>query len=234
MNSHRPARPWIIRPCRPEDRAGVNTLFESVFGRAVPEGYWDWKLRPFPVDVDTEWVADAGGEIVGHYAATPIRFKLGDRIAIVPHGSDAMTRADYRRQGILTALGRRVNEVWDLAGSPFQIGYPLVEWGSVRESLGWRPVVHLAWLKHWIRPATFLRMRLGWSSVRIGASGGEAGTTGEVRVETVLRADCRFDRLWEKLWIIVRTSSVSVRCYMRCLQEGGHLKRTRNFRPWRR
>jgi hypothetical protein len=159
-------------------------------------------------------VAEAGGEIVGHYAATPIRFKLRDRAAIVPHGSDAMTRSDFRRRGILTSLGRRANEVWDRAGSPFQIGFPLAEWGSVREDLGWKAAVRLVWMKHWIRPVAYLARRLGWTGRPSGSradlltsvafhrkktapAGGRDPRL--IRVEPVSRADDSFDRLWERI-----------------------------------
>src|SRR5207244_2923969 len=84
-----------------------------------------------------------------------------ERAVLVPHGCDAMTRADFRRRGILSALGARANAVWRQAGAPFQIGFHYGGWGSVREQLGWRPTVRLMLLKCHLRPLRTWLRRMG-------------------------------------------------------------------------
>ena len=207
-------RQWSVRNCEPADEPGVSALFLSVFGRAVPEGYWRWKLRPFPVVAENEWIAVVGKKVVGHYAVTPVRFKVNGLEIVVPHGCDAMTHPDFRRQGILTALGQRANTVWERSGAPFQLGFHYGGWGSVRENLGWIPVARLTWLKRWLRPGASLAGRMGlpdsimthfvdrtFNRVMpwLRHEPPDAHRSGSLQVESIPRADSRFDLLWKKL-----------------------------------
>jgi GNAT superfamily N-acetyltransferase len=210
--SHLSDRPtWVIRASEKEDAPGISDLFQIVYERPALQGYWDWKLHSLPTITEHEWVAESDGRIVGHYAVIPTRFKLRDRQVLIPHGCDAMTHPEYRRQGILTALGRHANEVWARAGSPFQIGFHYGGWGSLRGSLGWQPVVRLVWMKRWLRPFAGLARQFqlpgaaiwrGMDSVfqryieqKEGMIPGNSDSSG-IRVLRVLKADERFDRLW--------------------------------------
>lgn len=214
MNRPSGARSWVLRSFRAGDEEGVARLFRIVFRRSAPDGYWEWKLRSCPLKNENEWIVESCGEIVGHYAVTPIRFKLLGRQVLVPHGCDAMTHPDYRRQGILTALGRRANEVWKAAGAPFQIGFHYGGWGSVRETLGWQAVVRLVWLKRWIRPFFTVARKFripgerAWSDAdaifnhfieRRNIETKSYLDRNEVRLERLSRPDDRLDQLWEKL-----------------------------------
>ena len=214
MTPSRIPRSWQVRPSRPEDEPDITRLFANVFGRSLPDGYWKWKLRSLPVREENEWVAESDGEVVGHYAVTPIRYRICDQDLIVPHGCDAMTHPDFRRRGILYALGKRANEVWGRAGAPFQIGFHYGGWGSVRENLGWRIQTRLVWWKKRFRPLTSLAGKLGipgkaaWMraddaiarlSGRKPAIPAISPGAGEIRLDRVECADDRFDRLWRKL-----------------------------------
>ncbi len=238
MNHPPRASAWVIRAFRAEDEPGITDLFRIVFGRLVPHAYWEWKLRTLPAASEYEWVAECDGRIVGHYAVTPIRFKLRDRQVLIPHGSDAMTHPQYRRQGILTALGRRANEVWARAGSPFQIGFQFGGWGSVRELLGWRPVVRLSWMKRWISPFSGLARQCHLPGAKIWREAdsliqgflerterkarGHSGK-GQTRVEQVRQADGRFDRLWSDLGAEYDILAIRDRAWVqwRCLDTPG-------------
>src|SRR6185503_18809290 len=108
-------RSCTTRAYRPGDEDGIRALFETVFRKPLSRARWHWKLRTLPTPTENEWVAEAEGGVVGHYAVSPIRFSIDGRRVLVPHGCDAMTHPGFRRQGIMTALGTRANDVWRAA-----------------------------------------------------------------------------------------------------------------------
>ena len=195
---------WHVRAYEQKDETGIRELFAHTFGKPLSRAHWQWKLHTLPSPVENEWVAESDGRIVGHYAVTPLRFRVAGREMLVPHGCDAMTHADYRRQGILTALGERANTVWREAGAPFQIGFHYGGWGSVREQLGWRVGMRLVWMKRILRPMAVLAHRFGQQSPRAmdalfsGIPARKASGLAEIRVEPVALAGPEFDLLWEQ------------------------------------
>lgn len=189
---------WTIRPAQADDAEGIGALFETVFRKPLTREHWRWKLHTLPTPTENEWVAQADGKIVGHYAVTPIRFCENGREVLVPHGCDAMTHPDFRRQGILSALGARANQVWQESGAPFQIGFHYGGWGSVREQLGWRPVARLVWVKKILQPLAYLARRMGASRFPAPVLGWRARQSDStIHVERVHRAGIEFDRLWD-------------------------------------
>ena len=216
---------WRIRAYQSGDEVGIAALFAHAFHKPLSRAHWQWKLRTLPSPTENEWVAEANGRIpsndlptpakyagqvalggggravVGHYALMPIRFQIGARVVIVPHGCDAMTHADFRRQGILTALSERANEVWRDV-SPFQIGFHYGGWGSVRERVGWRPVARVVWLKKLLRPVAVLLRRVGLRAPRFADApfiAMRARPSDGVDVTRVTRAGDEFDVLWQKI-----------------------------------
>ncbi len=197
-----------MRAYQPGDEEGIGALFETVYRRPFSRAQWHWKLRKHRMQTENEWVAEADGRIVGHYAVMPIRFQVQDHVMMVPHGCDAMTHPDFRRRGILTALGTRANAVWRAAGAPFQIGFHYGGWGSVRERLGWQPVLRVVWVKSILSPAAFLMRRLGvghahaadfadhWLA-RLGGVRSRAEDT-SIRVTRVHAAGEEFADLWHQ------------------------------------
>jgi hypothetical protein len=209
---------FSIRAYQPGDEDGISALFAATFGKPLSRAHWRWKLRTLPLygaaaasavgaaSIENEWVAVAAGQIVGHYAVMPLLFKLGDRSVLVPHGCDAMTRADFRRRGILSALGERANEVWRQAGAPFQIGFHYGGWGSVREQLGWRPVVRLVLMKCRLNPVRTWLRRMGLHSLPAAGQAASAGPESVaarglsgIRVADVACAGAEFDELWHRI-----------------------------------
>jgi hypothetical protein len=223
----RPA--WRVRACEQEDEAGIRELFAHTFGKPLSKAHWQWKLHTLPSPVENEWVAEVDRRIVGHYAVTPLRFRVAGREMLVPHGCDAMTHAGYRRQGILTALGERASAVWREEGAPFQIGFHYGGWGSVREQLGWRMGVRLVWMKRVLRPMAVLARRSGWQAPRaMDALFGsmpvrKASGLAEIRVESVEQAGPEFDLLWEQAANGYQVLAVRDRAWVRwrCLSMPG-------------
>lgn len=201
---------WIVRPSRPGDESQLAALFTAVFGQPLTEAQWRWKLCTQPAPAPNSWVAEAGERIVGHYGGMPMRYRLGGREVLAMHGCNAMTAADFRRQGILTAVHGRANEVWKQAGIPFQTGLHYGGWGSRREFLGWVPLFKLVWVNHPLRPFRRAARRLGapsgplrfadalWRRLwnrRLAMDSGDPRAA-SVTIREVAAAGPAFDALW--------------------------------------
>jgi len=219
VNDAQPA--WTVRGYRPGDEDDIRALFDIVFRKPLGGARWRWKLHTLPTPAENEWVAEGAGGVVGHYAVSPIRFWVDGRRVIIPHGCDAMTHPAFRRQGIMTALGQRANEVWRAAGSPFQIGFHYGGWGSVREGLGWRPAVRMVWLTLRLRPLAAVARRVGWRAPRAAERLYERWLDARTRhdesdldITPVHAASDIFDRLWLTLAPSYRFAAVRDRAWV--------------------
>lgn len=206
-------QPWIVRPHAPGDEERVTELFESVFGKPMTLEHYKWKLfdTPLRIDAPTAWLAESDNRIIGHYAGSPMRFKLAGDIVKALHGCDVMTAPDFRRQGVLTALGTAAADVWTNAGVKLVTGLHYGGWGSRRHFLGWREqfrAVHL-----W-RPLRFERIvgrflplpRLGermlmalgrvWRNV---STRSPRATADDINITPISHPGSEFDRLWDLL-----------------------------------
>jgi hypothetical protein len=188
----------------------VLALFEHSFGHAISPERYRWKLHEHEVPFPTTWVAAAGERIVGHYAGYPLRFRLAGREVLAMHACDAVTAPDFRRQGILYAVGSAAQAGWREGGAALQIGLP-TEWGSSRERLGWRLLFPLRWWRRPLRldrvlarrrrlPAAFAaaarRLGAAWHAAWQAWSG--RGTAG-LQLRRVHEAEPAFDALWAAL-----------------------------------
>ncbi|HZQ06707.1 MAG TPA: GNAT family N-acetyltransferase [Anaerolineae bacterium] len=196
---------WSIRPYEAGDEEAIRMLHEICHHKSWSLAQWRWQIRTLPTWWENEWVAVAEGQIIGHYAVTPVRFKLNEQEVIVAHGSDAMTHPSYRRQGVLSALGGRVNAVWG-KHVPFQFGFPHEGWGSTRVRLGWQPLIRLTWMKFLLQPASFVARKSGLAHSRAArwfdrqfAPVRERKHANDIEVNRVICAGAEFDALWEWL-----------------------------------
>lgn len=204
---------WRVRPYEPGDDAAVVSLFIETFKKPLKESQYRWKVieTPWSVGAPGVWLAEAGGKIIGQYAGTPMRFKLGDEQALIVHACDVMTSVDFRRQGVLTALGTRANQAWAAAGVPFVTGLHFGGWGSRRHYLGWREQFKLVWMWRLLRPEPLLslRLRLPFRTLWPAAASGRlwnlfwdrllrAAERG-VHVSTVDQPGPEYDALWDRI-----------------------------------
>jgi hypothetical protein len=195
---------WRIRAYQPGDEEGIAALFETVFRQPLSRARWRWKLHTLPAPTENEWVAEADGRIVGHYAVTPVRFQIEGREVIVPHTCDAMTHPSFRRSGIFVALSRRANTCWQTTAAPFKIGFP--QWeiiGSVLAEVGWQRVVRVEWAKCVLQPLAFLARKLGvkrgLARLVTHQSRHAVPADPRIQVSTVCEADDEFEQLWRKV-----------------------------------
>lgn len=209
---------WQIRGIRDGDEIPASRLFNRIFDKSITPAQYRWKLAdaPFPVGCPATWVADDGGEIVGQYGGTPMRFWLNGQVYPIVHICDVMTHPDFRGQGILSALGVTANDAWRDAGVAFATGFPHAGWGSRRNYLGWQMMYKSMWMWRPLRIGNLLRRRFqnrslengaksahrNDASVKIASSAFEKcsnGVYGDIRIERIETPGKAFDELWETL-----------------------------------
>lgn len=82
-----------IRPYRPGDEGAIEEGFRRVFGVERPAGEWAWKFPPADEEGGRRvMIGWAGGEVVAHAAAQPVRFAIDGRAVLGGHVVDAFSR----------------------------------------------------------------------------------------------------------------------------------------------
>ncbi|MFQ5751523.1 MAG: GNAT family N-acetyltransferase [bacterium] len=151
---------WDVRPYQPGDEHQIVRLFNAIFDKKITAEHWLWKFKGQPGPVENIWLATVGEQIIAQYAGTPMRFKLAGEEHQILHVADVMTATKFRRQGVLTALGRRAHQAWAAAGVPFVTGLHYGGWGSRRQYLGWKEQFRALWVRRVLRPERLLTHRL--------------------------------------------------------------------------
>lgn len=203
----------FVRSYQSGDEHSVTQLFGVVFGRPMTVDQYRWKVlgSPWPVNAPNAFVAVDGDRVVGHYAGTPVRIKLGQEEVRAYHGCDVMTDAAYRRHGVLSALGTAANAAWAASDASFQYALQHAGWGSRLAYLGWQGLFKAIWLARPLHVEDAVARRYGWARpVRPAISAGGrvwhaawtvplAAAGAGVKVEPVKRPGIEFDVLWEEL-----------------------------------
>lgn len=152
---------WIIRGYREGDEKQAVPLFNRIFNKSISEAHYRWKVidSPWPSGTAPTWFADADGLIVGQYASTAMRLWLqGSEVPIV-HVCDVMTHPDFRRQGILSAIGETAHKTWQENGVKLVTGFPHKGWGSRSKYLNWQTMYYSGWMWRPLRPGQLLGNR---------------------------------------------------------------------------
>jgi GNAT superfamily N-acetyltransferase len=203
-------RQWTMRQYRRGDETGLVQLFSSVFGRNLTEEQWRWKLKARPGPVENVYVAvvpdgNGGERLVFQYAAIPVKYAVGSAEVDAMVSVDTMTAPEFRRRGLLTAVGGHAYQRWREAGIAFVIGLPNEQWGSRAAALGWRELFPLRWRVRPVRVEAMAGRRLGCpglSRQTLLSSVWNAGWNQWLRrdprvdVGRVIEAGEAFQRLW--------------------------------------
>jgi len=95
---------YTIRPYRPEDRAGLLALHETVFGGGDPEWFaWKYENNPY-LEEPALFIAEHDGEVVGARPYLAYRMRAGDDTHLALQTGDTMVHPDHRRKGLLTRM----------------------------------------------------------------------------------------------------------------------------------
>ena len=209
---------WHARLYEPGDEAGIVALYATVFGYERTPEWWRWKVNTFPTPTELTWVAVSDdGRIVGHTAGIASRMKLMGEVRDVIVNVDAMTAPDFRRRGILLALGEAGNQHWRNQGYSAVVGLPNDQWGSRIPALGWEKIFPLVWLRFPLhigktlsrpnrlpsalsRPAHLMGevVARSWVRPRVLRLTRRSHTSG-INIEQVRSAGADFDTLWATL-----------------------------------
>lgn len=198
--------PLPIRPFRAGDEPALVDMFARVFGRAIDESHWRWKLLHPDAGVGNVLLATSNELPVFQYAGIPTRFAIDGAPAQGMVSVDTMTAPEFRRRGLLTRVAAEAYAQWRANGADFVIGLPNEQWGSRAAALGWVPLFKLQRMILPLRPEALLakRLSLPWLG-RLGAFSwlwrqlALRMPARAARTETrpVTTAGEEFDRLWE-------------------------------------
>ena len=132
------------REYREGDEYGIIELLNIVFEKwRSGLKYWKWLYEKNPAGRPVIWVAEDGNSIVGHYAIFPVKMKLGENSIMGSQSVDTAVRSEFRRQGILKMLARRVYETGGKKGMLLTYGFTAVQKPAYRgltHTLDWRHV----------------------------------------------------------------------------------------------
>ena len=149
-----------IRPYERGDEHALADLFERCFGFRRELDYWRWKLISEVPPFENVWFAEAGGEVIGHYGAMPVRVQLGERRGWLAVIVDVMVAPSSRRRGVLSSLIAAVHRAWGAQGVLLVIGLPNQQWGSRTRVFNLPRLFTLQWLTLRLRPAGHLAARI--------------------------------------------------------------------------
>ncbi len=205
-----------IRPYEPGDADGIARLRESVYP-CRPEahdvewhrGLYAWLEASDLADQMSRWVISAGGEVVGHLAAVPQRYRIAGRSVVAHTPADYMVLPKYgfHAIGLMRTLFRTSDNVvscdWE----------PTVQ--VIERRLGAEPT---ATLRQFVKPLDLSKRpgldaskRLGaWvgaRAVQVGDAVFTAASRGAPATVPLEAFDASFDGLFER---IARTTPASV------------------------
>lgn len=208
---------WSIRAYKEGDEEGIYKLHQAVYpseqhDRDAWMRWWRWKYRNSPAGAGQIWVADHRGRIVGHYAAIFMQIKVGNEILKASQALDLMTHPDYRRQGIITTLRRKMLDELDKQEVRIAIGFPRTAILPASIKRGWFGISTMKTIlkplnwKNCVRSKIKNRLLSGFLAVgttlvfdKILFRTSEAPVIDRLAVTQVTSFDERFDRLWAKV-----------------------------------
>jgi GNAT superfamily N-acetyltransferase len=142
-----------VAACGPKDRAEQARLFNACFKKRVDERALVWRYDENPHGTALSFVSrPAGGEGVSGYACSPrSALSFGDEVtrAAIGETGDVMTRPEWRKRGLFSALDRACMEAARQRGWPLVFGLPNRRSAHIFLELGWERVGTL-------RPWTFV------------------------------------------------------------------------------
>ena len=131
---------WQCRWATPHDQDALLELFESSFGKPMPDGLWQWK---YARQEKPGMLAHIGNSIIAHYGSIPRTFSLNSTTVNAAQICDVMVAP--RMRGILTRRGPFMHTADTFLGEQvgpdkpyrFAFGFPSDRHARLGEKTGW-------------------------------------------------------------------------------------------------
>jgi len=139
---------WKVRDGNEKDREGIFSLRNLVFGDVEKDKldprFWDWQIKENPDGTGWIYLAEEGGEIIGHLADLPKGFQVQGKAVLGTLTHDMMVHPDYRRKGISAATAEYAIHRVEREKGLFMTAYSIRE-ESLNSLLkaGWKEVMRL-------------------------------------------------------------------------------------------
>jgi GNAT superfamily N-acetyltransferase len=204
-----------VRDGGEKDLQPILALRKLAFGEMEKDkldpSFWRWQFLDGPDGRAFIYIAEEGGEVVGHFADIPRSFSLRGEAVCGSLSLDLMVHPDHRRKGIFGRMARYGIERVKAGGGLFMTAYPIrKETIQGLRKVGWKEVVRLPVLVYPIRSTAivdrYLRIRAlsfliggvagAFHSLVLGQRAIESGEASQV--EEVRQFDDHFDGFWEK------------------------------------
>lgn len=206
-----------VTDLRPGEEEALNALYNETFHFSRSLDEWRWKFQKIPLqDLVVIRCLRRGGELVGHGASLPVRFRVRGREVVaglmVDFGVRPSVRFDLALYRLNRALLKDLRQTWTGQGLPFIYGFPNERAYRFHKGIAgakdflWIPV----WTR-WLNPCGRFpeRVRSGalFAAGRLLSRGLRAATAraarptaakGSLRFLPLTEPDERLDRLWEK------------------------------------
>jgi len=131
-----------IRGFEPGDAARICALFQRHTAYRRDGAFWWWLHRALPARPSLVAVAEAGGELVGHYAILPLDVRGPDgRLIRAGQGAQAFVSPEHRRAVSICEITAHAYRLAREAGLELVCGFPNAHYRLVQEKLErWRRV----------------------------------------------------------------------------------------------
>lgn len=131
------------------DHESFCSLYETVWGNARSERWFEWRFEDVPVgDAARMAVAVDDGDVVAVQPRLPYRVRAGETAALALQPADWLVHPDHRGQGLCSRLTEHLLD--RDADAAFYFNFPSAALKPLLDDLGWRTVG---------RPRTFYRIQ---------------------------------------------------------------------------
>lgn len=137
-----------IENYKPNDETAIITLFNEAFGKPMAPAYWKWRFLDNPRKLASIKLMWHEGQLVGHYATSPVMLTINDEPMLTGLSMTTMTHPAFAGLGIFQQLSEALyKDMKEEQGMAAVWGFPNVNShrGFIK-NLGWKDIALLPML----------------------------------------------------------------------------------------